>query len=196
MVYAEQPISQFLSDIASKNVVPAGGTASAVVGATGTSLCEMACIHTIEKDEYADVASELADIGDDLRTQRTALLELADRDSEAVDELLAASHDRATLTAAKKATGVPLAIAEACLNVLDHAIVVTEKGNRKAIPDAVTGTFLTRSALQASVFTVRSNLGEIADPSFVEEMQQRATEIESSSQTAFERVMANVEADQ
>lgn len=195
MAYADRPIGQFLSEIASRNVVPAGGTAAAVVGATGASLCEMACIHTIGTDEDAGAAPELAEVGDDLGTQRTVLLELADRDAEAVDDLLTASRDRTPEAEAKRATGVPLAIAEACLTVIDHAVVVTEESDPNVRPDAVTGTFLARAALRAAVFTVRSNVGEISDPSFVEEMEERAAEVDESSRTAFDRVMANVEGD-
>ncbi|EMA49940.1 formimidoyltetrahydrofolate cyclodeaminase [Halococcus salifodinae DSM 8989] len=50
----------------------------------------MVCIHTIEKDDYTDVRTELTDIRDELGDHRNRLLELADEDSIAVDELQAA----------------------------------------------------------------------------------------------------------
>ena len=194
MSYGERTIDQFLSDIASADVTPAGGSATAVVGATGAALCEMVCIHTVAKADHADVAATLADSRDELRATRATLLDLADRDGEAVDALLAAS-DEDMAAATRRATGVPLAIAEACRTVLDHAVVVTELGTTNAVPDAATGAFLARSALQAAVFTVRYNVRGMDDPSFVAKMEERAADVESDSDAAFEQVLANAGAE-
>lgn len=185
MGYEERSIGEFLAEIASTRVVPAGGSAAAVVGAVGTALCEMACIHTVEHGDDADGPSEVAAVREDLASQRAALLTLADRDAEVVEELL--STDPPT-GAAKRAAGVPLAVAEACLTVLDHAVVVTERGNPSVVPDAVSGAFFLRAALQASVFTVRTNLERLDDSAVAESMERRAAEVEASAGTAFERI--------
>lgn len=190
MDHADRSIDRFLDDVASENVTPAGGTATALVGAIGASLCEMVCIHTIAG---ADAPAGLAEVRDDLRSVRGHLQDLGDRDSAVVEELFGTDRDDgdrdATLT--KRATGVPLAIAEACLRVLDHATVVTERGDRHVVPDAVTGAFLADAALRAAVFTVRCNLEGIADPSFVDELDRRATELRRSAQRASARVAYN-----
>jgi formiminotetrahydrofolate cyclodeaminase len=195
MTYESQTIDEFLGDVASRAVTPAGGTAAAVVGATGTALCEMVCLHTIGKEEYSDVEAEIAEIQDELGARRGLLLELADEDSNAVDELLHGDPDGTHQTAAKRATGVPLAVAEACLPVLERAVVLTEKGNRNAVPDAGVGSVLVHAALEASLLTVRSNLPGIRDQSFVERTKTRASELEHAAETEFERVLANVERD-
>lgn len=196
MSYGDQHIEAFLDDVASRRVTPAGGTAAAIVGATGTALCEMACIHTIESDEDADVAGELAEVRDELERQREALLDLADRDTAAVDELLAASGDEATRRAEKTAIGVPLSIAEACLNVLECATVVTEKGNRNVVADAVAGVLIAHSALRSCVYIVRTNLERMADDDFVAETERRAVDVERSAERAVEQVMATDRSDQ
>ncbi|MDX1745394.1 MAG: cyclodeaminase/cyclohydrolase family protein [Halobacteriales archaeon] len=196
MSYENQTINEFLDSVASRAVTPAGGTAAALVGAIGTALCEMVCLHTIGKDGYTDVEAEMTDVLDDLGTQREFLLELAGRDADVVDELLATSPDEPNRVAAqKRATGVPLAIAEACVPVIEHATVLAEKGNRNAVPDAGTGSFLVYGALQASVFTVRYNLDRISDPSFVEEMETRTTELERSAEAELERAISAIERD-
>ena len=194
MNYGDRTIVDFLDDVASKEVTPAGGTATALVGAIGTSLCEMVCLHTIGKDGYADVEREMAEIGRELGAQREILLGLADRDAEAVDELLATTRDGSDPTAAtRKATGVPLAIAEACLPVLEHATVLAERGNRNAVPDAGTGAFLVHSALRASLFTVRINSAQLSDPAFAEGIDDRAADLERSAELEFERVLSSIE---
>ncbi|WP_231188682.1 cyclodeaminase/cyclohydrolase family protein [Haladaptatus sp. DYF46] len=190
MSYRDQSLGGFLSNIASTEVTPAGGTSAAVIGATGASLCEMVCLHTIGKQEAADVDRELADIRDDLRTQRNQLLDLADTDAEVVDKLIATSEENQSTM--KRATGVPLAVAEACLNIIDHGPTVTERGNQNAIPDAGAGVFFAQSALQASIFIVRSNLEQITDQSFVDEVELRTTEIERAAEQSYEQVILNL----
>ena len=200
MTFADQSINEFLEDVAASTVTPSGGAVAAVGGAFGATLCEMVCIHTIEKDGYAGVRPELTDICDELGTRRVRLLELADEDSMAVDELQAAfetpnDEDRTELVQEKsrRTAEVPLEIAEVCLGVLEHARVVTEKGNRNALADAGTGAFLAQSALQGSIFTVQSNLELIADPNDTKEIENRSDEIHKRSEEAITTVKSNLE---
>jgi formiminotetrahydrofolate cyclodeaminase len=191
MTVADRTIGEFLDDIASENVTPAGGTAAAIGGATGAALCETVCIHTIERDGPADGETELAEIRTDLGTQRAHLLDLAERDAEVVAAFGEGSSAEVTETVTKRAAGIPLTIAQASLTVVEHATVVTEEGSPNAVADAVTGAFLAHSALEASLFTVRANLESIPDEGFVAEMEERAADIETRAETAFERVEAN-----
>jgi len=194
MSYADRTIREFLDDVASHEVTPAGGTTAALGGAMGTALCEMVCLHTTGRDGSGDGAPELAEIRDDLAGQRERLLDLADRDAEVVEELLATFRDGGDRAAAqKRATGVPLAIADACAPVLEHAVVVTERGTPNAVPDAGIGAYLVRAALDATVFTVRTNLDHLSDPAFTDEMETRAADLERSAERSFERIVANLE---
>lgn len=202
MKYADQSIAAFLENVASERVIPAGGSAAAVSGAVGASLCEMVCIHTVGAGDGVERANEetpdseaLTDVGDDLRRQRTRLLELADADATAVESLLSTAAEKSatgekgeTASAQRRATGVPLAIAETCLAVLENAAVVTEAGKSNTIPDAVTGAFLVRAALQSALFIVRSNVDGLEDRDFAEEVTGRAAEIEASAERTWERI--------
>lgn len=193
MNYRDQTLDGFLSEIASERVAPAGGTATAVVGALGAALCEMVCIHTVEKDDASAKPTALADIRDDLHRQRGHLLQLADADGRLVDELFGEDSGDVEQPDVKRSIGVPLTIADACLNVLELATEVTETGTRNAVADAGTGVILTRSALRAAVFTVRSNVGLISDASFVDDVEREVAEIEKRGDEAYERAMQNVE---
>ena len=55
MEYATRPLSELFADIASPSAAPGGGTAGAMVAATGTALCEMTCIHLRAADAPVDV---------------------------------------------------------------------------------------------------------------------------------------------
>ncbi|WP_299331223.1 cyclodeaminase/cyclohydrolase family protein [Haloplanus sp.] len=204
MTYAADSIDDFLSAVASGAAVPAGGTTAAIVGATGAALCEMAHLHSSDAaDADTDTAAEtgttgadLPSIRDDLRWYRGRLLTLADADADAVATLLATqpTDDVSATPEAKRATGVPLAIAEACSAVLDHAPVVTEAGSPVVVPDAVTGAFLARAAVRAAVFTVRHNADRSATPAFADQMVRRAAAVERDAERACERVIAAADA--
>lgn len=193
MNYNDQTLDEFLTHIASKQITPAGGAASAVVGAIGAALCEMVCIHTLKKDEYEAVAGELANARDDLRRERSHLLRLAATDTKVIADLFPISDDDLDQPTIKQSIGVPLTIADASLDVLEIATEVTAKGTRTAVVDAGTGVFLAHSALRASIFTARRNMDLVADPSFVADIERRATEIEEASEDAHEQVMKTIE---
>ncbi|MCJ0621367.1 cyclodeaminase/cyclohydrolase family protein, partial [Haloarcula hispanica] len=183
MTFADQPISEFLDDVASGQVTPSGGAVAAVGGAMGAALCEMVCIHTVGTDGSEAAADELSEVGDTLADRRERLLALADEDAATVDAVGAAieSGDDARMQAAsKRSTEVPLETAEVCLDVVEHARTVTAKGTPVAVPDAAVGALLAAAALQASVATVRANLDMIDDESFVAAMKQRADEAEAA----------------
>jgi formiminotetrahydrofolate cyclodeaminase len=194
MTYRTATMDAFLDGIAAETVAPAGGTATAVVGAIGTSLCEMVCIHTIEHDEYADVAETVSDLREELARQRDHLLNLADADATVVDELFSAGGGALSGSDVKRSIGVPLTIAVACGTVLDASVEITATGNRNALADAATGVILVRAALRAAVFTVRRNLETVSDQSYRDEVTQRLASIQVSADDASEQALQQIEA--
>jgi formiminotetrahydrofolate cyclodeaminase len=194
MPCTEQSISEFLAGVASDDVAPAGGTAVAVVGAIGASLCEMACIHSTGGAASAAEGTELADVRALLETQRSTLMGLARADAEVVESLFTDDVDRATQSEMKQAAGIPLAIAERCLTVVDLAVTVTEEGDSDATADARMGAVLAAGAVRASLLAVRHNLPWVEDQSFVERTRRRVAELEAGVARSLEDVTGDVEA--
>jgi len=192
MTRGDQPICGLLSDIASERASPASGTAAAVVGAFGASLCEMGCIHSVGRNDPDDAGAELRDIRDDLRTQRNHLLELGARDAAVVDELFGGACG-AGQTETKRSIGVPLTTARACLTVIELGAVVAESGTRSIVADVRAGVLFAHSGLRASVFAVRSNVKRIEDQSFVERINRRTDTIEETAEQTAQRVTADLE---
>ena len=199
MTFANQTISEFLENVASASIIPSGGAGAAVGGAIGAALCEMVCIHTIRKDGYADVERELTTARDELNRHRHRLLKLADEDSAAVDALQEAfqksdteDDDQTIEQAARSAVEIPIEVAETCLSVVEHATVITERGNRNAIADVGTGAFLAYAAVQSSLVTVQANRELIENVTFLAEIERRSTEIDDSAMRAFGQVKENV----
>ncbi|MDQ2074374.1 cyclodeaminase/cyclohydrolase family protein [Haloarcula sp. H-GB4] len=194
MTFGDQPIGEFLDEVASGQVTPSGGAVAAIGGAMGAALCEMVCIHTVSADEPSADFGELAALADALADSRARLLALADEDAAAVDAVGAAfesGNDNRIQAASKRSTEVPLETAEVCLDVVEHARTVTAKGTPVAVPDATVGVLLAAAALRASVSTVRANLDMIDDESFVAAMKQRADEAEVAGEAALDEAVTN-----
>ncbi len=196
--YQSTEIDTFLTAVASEQLTPAGGTCAAVVGATGTALCEMACTHTVENGpddtplaetsgSPAERRQQLAERRQQLARRRQQLLRLGETDAAVVEELFdePASDRRA---AQKRATGVPLTVAEACRAVLETAVVVTSHSAPAVRPDAVSGATFVDAALRSAVHTVRTNTATIDEASFVETVERRAAEVVAAAADAREEI--------
>ena len=185
MTFADRPIGAFLE---------------AVGGAAGAALCEMVCLHTVRAEEGGDVAAQggvaaqLTDAGAALEADRARLLELADEDAAAVEQMQAtfAAHGgdaTETQRALQGATEAPLETGEVCLDVLDHARVAVADGTDRATADAVTGALLAHAALRSSVGTARANLELIEDGTFVSETSARVDELAAAGDRALDRAL-------
>lgn len=144
----------------------------------GAALTSMTAALTIGRERYAAVEAEMHDIGG--RSQRLAseLLALVDADAAAYTGVMdayrlparneheqAARHD-AIQAAMRQATDVPLAVAEACVQVLELAAVAAEQGNRNARGDAAAGAHLAQAALLSVGRNVRLNVSSLDDDDF------------------------------
>ena len=184
MSFAGASLQQFIDDLASGSPTPGGGSAAAVSGAMAASLAEMVCHLTIGKERYADVDAEIRGVRDRLADTRAALVELADDDAAAFDEVMAAfkmpkgdERSQAIQEASKHAAEVPLETAEHCMDVLEQAVIVARKGNQNSITDAGTAALVAHAALNAALYNVRINLGGITDEAFCREMTTRVEQL-------------------
>lgn len=199
MTFAELPIREFADEIAGGSATPGGGSTAAIAAATGAALVEMGCNLTIGRDGFEDVSDELTAVREDLERRRERLYELADEDSAAFDEVMAAygmdegpERSKAIQDATRTATTVPLETAEECLAVLEHAATVSENGNPNVVTDAGTGGLLAHAALQAALYNVEINLGGLDDDSFVTEVADRIEEIEANGEATIQQLQETV----
>ena len=182
-----QPLAALLSDIASSTVSPASGTVGGGVGAMGTALCEMVCIHLQEAD--VSTTADLAELQRKLEADRGRLLTLAEADAAVVEELFGTAGDVDDPSIRERSVGVPLALAEACLTVLETATVVTSAADRPVVIDAGIGAYFVDSALRTALFTARSNVESVDDESFRVETERRVADLESAADCAVQQAM-------
>ncbi|MDM8518593.1 cyclodeaminase/cyclohydrolase family protein [Anaerolineales bacterium HSG6] len=196
----QQPIQQFLDDLASSAATPGGGGAAALSGAMGAALVSMVCNLTIGRKKYAEVEpqmKELLEQAEELRTQLTALIadDVAAFNSvmdayrlpKATDEEKSA-RSAAIQTASKQATIVPLQAAQACAKVIELARPAAEKGNSNVVSDVGAAVAAAQSGLKASALNVMINLGTIKDETFVTEHRDKLDQIIEASEPLAQEV--------
>lgn len=178
MKFADMTLAQLLDALASPNPTPGGGTASAIAGAMGTSLLIMVTGLAKSRNNSDDEKAALAKARQALEPLAAHLTQLADADAQSFDDVMAAyrlpkgsddekaARSRAIQAALQGATTVPLETLRACSDVLVHAVVVAEHGNRTAASDAGVAVTLLKAAAAGAQANVQINLDGIKDDSF------------------------------
>jgi formiminotetrahydrofolate cyclodeaminase len=187
-VIAEQSVEAFLANVASSRVAPSAGASAAVTGALAASLGEMVCIHTPDGEASPRLETARAD----LATGRERLLALAAEDATAVETVQTAfeaesdtDHGQAAL---RRATEVPVQIAETARDVAEAATVVTSDGTQNARTDAVVSAHLARAAVVSAATIVRENVDLLTDESVVADARARIEAAETATDEAVAAV--------
>jgi formiminotetrahydrofolate cyclodeaminase len=141
----------------------------------------MVCNLTLGKEKYADVQEDIQALLAQSEALRKELVGLLEADVEVYTEVSKAmkmprttEEEKAARTAAlqkalKDATGVPMRVAEACVQVMDLCRPTAEKGNVNAVSDVGVAVLMAEAGLRSAALNVLINLGTIKDEAFVAE---------------------------
>src|SRR5579872_1595797 len=166
-MYLEQPLQQYLDDLASANSTPGGGSASAISGAMGAALASMVARLTIGKANYADVEEEISGILQQTEQLRERFQQLMLEDIAAYGKLSATfklprttDEERAARTLAiqeqlVEAALVPLEMVESAAELVKYCQRIAEIGNKNVLSDIATGALLGASAGAGAAWMVR-----------------------------------------
>jgi len=177
MSYAADTLESFSTHLASKASTPGGGAAAGLVGALGAALAAMVANLTTGKEKFAAVEAEMQRIIATADRQRSDLLALMDRDTEAFDRVMAcyrmpketdadkAARKQALQTALDAAAEASLAICRACAAVIPLCRETAEHGNPMLVSDAGCAVAFAEAGLQAALITVKINADSLADRS-------------------------------
>jgi formiminotetrahydrofolate cyclodeaminase len=189
-------IKMFLDELASSSPAPGGGSVAALSGALGAALSSMVCNLTRGKQGYEAAQDEIIEIAERSEELRKQLTELIDKDTEAFNKVIEAltmpketvdqkeHRQQAMQNAFKHAADVPLETARKCLQILDVARFLAEKGNKNSISDAAVSALMAQTGLQAAMLNVRINLCSIKDTEYV---QKVTTELDELLRNAMEK---------
>lgn len=173
-------LNNFLERLASKDAVPGGGAASALVATISNCLGLMVGHLTEEKKGYEESQARLKELEKTLSGVKDRLEELMVEDEVAFVKITdawkmprgndeeKAVRRKAIQAALKGAIVPPWKIATESSTVLDVAKELIAIGNKNAITDAGCSLVFAHSACQGALMNVAINLGSIKDMEFVE----------------------------
>ncbi len=191
----DESLGALLEKLSAATPTPGGGSAAAFVGSVAASLVAMVAGLTIGKRAYQDVEQEMRTVLSEAIRLRDELLELADRDSEAFNAVMAAyrlpketetdraAREKAIQAALRGATEVPYQTALRCFRVLELAEIVTAKGNKNALSDGGAAACLAEGALQAALLNVSINVAAISDEIFKSTYKQERERLSAQAHT-------------
>lgn len=200
----EQPVTQFLDELASSAATPGGGSAAAIMGALGAALVSMVCNLTIGKKNYAEVEPEMRSVLHDAEALRQRLADMVAEDIAAFNGLMAAyglpklsDEEKAARGAAiqhalRAATEAPLACARACAEVIKLSMRAAEVGNRNVISDAGVGALAAQAALRSAALNVDINVPSLQDQAFAKACRDEMDALLASAVPLSEQAIALV----
>jgi formiminotetrahydrofolate cyclodeaminase len=196
----QSSIDEFLERLASADPTPGGGSAAAIMGATGAALVSMVCNVSFGKKGYESVESELRAVLAKSETLRRRLAAMVAEDVAAFDGLMAAyklpkasDDDKAKRADAiqaslRRATEVPLDCARVCGEVIALARRAGEHGYRHVISDAGVGVSAAHAALRSAALNVFINAPALKDRDFAERSIQEIEKLLKSAGLETEEV--------
>jgi formiminotetrahydrofolate cyclodeaminase len=185
MKLTDTPITQALEAFRSSAPTPGGGSAAALAGALGTSLLTMVASmprHRAGSEEDVERLQAAAARCTDVSNR---LMALADADSAAYDQVVAAYKLPKTTDAEKgersariqqgltAAIDVPLEVVQRCADAIETAAVVARFGNANASSDVGVALELLTAAWRGARLNIDINLGSIKDGSYAERVRNR-----------------------
>lgn len=184
----DQPIQQFLDELASKASTPGGGSAAAIMAAMGAALGSMVGNFTVGKKGYEDVDAEMRETLAQTEQLRDKLTDMIRADIEVFNNVMnaygmpkdtddqKAERSQTIQKALCDATDVPLDCAQAAAEVLKLCKPLAEQGNKNVISDAGVAVLAAEAALRSAALNVYINIGSIKDEEFKQSRQQQLDE--------------------
>lgn len=174
-------IDEFTTVLSSKEAVPGGGGASALVGALAISLGSMVGSLTINKKKYADVEEEILEMMKKSDQLRKTLLQDINEDAKAFEPLSKAygipktdpDRDEKLESCLKKAANAPLEIVEHVCSTIELLERFGQIGSKLAISDAATGAIFAYAALKGAAINVKVNTKLMKDRNYANQLNEK-----------------------
>lgn len=184
---SSRTVTSLLDAFASADPTPGGGSAAALVGATGASLLEMVAGMPKSRTNADDERQALGEAHKELAAHRATLTGLIDRDSAAYDLVIAAfrrpkvtddekaARRAAIQDATRVATEVPLQTIRACVDAMRAGRATVAHGNPSAASDVKVGYRLLMAAAEGARDNVEINVWSLADTALQSRIQDEAS---------------------
>jgi glutamate formiminotransferase/formiminotetrahydrofolate cyclodeaminase len=178
-------VEPFVEQLAAPTAAPGGGSASAATGAMAAALGGMVAGMSRGKRAYVQYESELSNAIARLSELREAFKAAIDADADSFHDVMAAfkkakDHPEAQSevdAALKRATEIPLKVAEQSRETRDILESLRPMTNPKMASDLTVGVSLAKAAADGALANVEINLGDISDAEFVSQVGVRVAKV-------------------
>ena len=195
---ASMTLQEFADETSRDSAAPGGGSVAALAGALAAGLAAMVANLPHPKSAFADVRDKLEETAVRAQELKQNLLDAIDADTWAFQALMDANkvtgpgRDEAVRNATLGAARVPLAVAEACPEVVELCARAKELGMKASASDAGVGAGMARAAALGAAMNVRINLQDMADDPEAVEMLVRADQAVKAARKRANEVEAEV----
>jgi formiminotetrahydrofolate cyclodeaminase len=202
-------IEEYIEILASKEAIPGGGSAAALVAAIGNALCGMVFSLTTNKKSFEKEDDSIKDlVNHAARFSKEAnefLLESMDEDGKAFEKLLKCykmpkeslqdkeNRNEKLQKCYFDSLTIPLQLAEKALELYSSIEVSCIHGNKNLISDAGVAAILINAAIESAILNVKINLVGISNMQLKDKLKDRIKDIEMESNLKKERIMNLVE---
>ena len=193
-------LDEFTEKLASREPVPGGGGASALVAALGIALGNMVGSLTVGKKKYASIEPQMLGWMDQAGKLRNRALELIDGDAEAflpLSEVYRMPKDDPERETKMEeclavAASVPMDILRLSCEALDLIALFAENGSKLAISDAATGAVVCKAALEGAWINLKVNTNSMKNREAALKMEEEAFALKEKYEAVADSVYNNV----
>ena len=180
-------IEPFIEQLAAPTAAPGGGSAAAAAGAMAAALGSMVAGMSRGKKAFVQYELQLSEAIARLAEIREELKAAIDADATSFTEVMAAfkkvkdnpDAQHEVDAAMKKATSIPLTVAERAKEVGKILESLRPITNPKMASDLTVGMALARSAVDGALANVEINLGDLQDAAFAADVRKRLTAVKT-----------------
>lgn len=200
----DRTVRDFADELSSDSPAPGGGSAAALAGGLSAALSSMVASLTVGKKGLEGAWERMKELGVEAQTLKDAFLRDVDRDNDAFRSLQLASRlpkgtaeesrtrDEALRAATRRATEVPLEVAERAGRAAEIAAEVCSSGNPASRSDAGVAALAARTCAEGAYYNVLINLAGTDDVDWAAGIRKRAEAAMSRTTTATDRATREV----
>lgn len=193
-------MEKFLKDLASKEPIPGGGGAAALVGSLAAALGSMVANLTAGKKKYAEYQQDIERILELLERELQEIYGYIAKDAEAFLPLAEAyripkeetNREEILEKASLKAALIPMELTEKLFSLIPVLEELEIKGSRLAISDVAVAASCLGAALESAVMNIYINTGSLKDRKTAEELNQRAKGLVEEGTVRCRRIYENI----
>lgn len=206
MEFSKMSCEEFVEILSTKNPVPGGGGASALVGAVGIALGNMVGSLTVGKKKYQNVESDIIQLKEKADYLQSKFLEFIQKDAEAFEPLAKAyslpknteaeiaEKDRVMEIVLNEACDVPMQIMEKCCEAIDVVEQFAEKGSVIAISDAGVAAACCKAALLGASLNVYINTKSMKNKEQAQKLNEHADQMIREYTKKADEIFSDVQA--